>query len=355
MCFRSSGSSVRRRLGLKRQGEPDLAGHQLLGKWLQRAIARGRSLDPLIIWPTSTLRSDWATHPTPGWHFACSPSGHNNRNISLEWFRHVFGPQTKSRANGRPRILINDGFTAHQSLEMLQFCHENNIIFCRLPSHTSHKLQPCDVAVFGPLKTAYRERVEDLYFGGANAIGKQHFTLLYRQSRGVAFTPGNIEVAWAKAGRFPWNPDRVLRSIQKPSCQELDGSHIIDTALPDEPLQTPVTSEDLTSLRRKFEQNIHLLDGDSQLYFRKLANAGERVITARDVLFKENHDLLKQNNESNTRSSISSTMVGKGKVMSYEDILEVQRKRNEKEAAGVRATGAGAKAMLGLGSFCSVF
>lgn len=122
--------------------------------------ADGRCLDPLIIWPTSTLRSDWTTHPTPGWHFACSPSGYNNRDIALEWFRHVFDPQTKPRANGRLRVLINNGFTAHESLEVLEFCHENNIILCRLPSHTSHKLQPCDVAVFGPLKTAYRERVE---------------------------------------------------------------------------------------------------------------------------------------------------------------------------------------------------
>jgi hypothetical protein len=28
---------------------------------------------------------------------------------------------------------------------------------CRLPSHTSHKLQPCDVAVFAALKAAYRD------------------------------------------------------------------------------------------------------------------------------------------------------------------------------------------------------
>jgi DDE superfamily endonuclease len=52
--------------------------------------ADGRCLDPLIIWPTSTLRSDWTTHPTPGWHFACSPSGYNNHDIALEWFHRVF-------------------------------------------------------------------------------------------------------------------------------------------------------------------------------------------------------------------------------------------------------------------------
>jgi hypothetical protein len=100
-----------------------------------------------------------------------------------------------------------------------------------------------------------------------------------------------------------------------------------------------VTSEDLTSLRRIIEQNIHALDDHSQLYFRKLANASERAITARDLLFKENFDLFKQNNESNTRASRNSTVVGKGKVMSYEDIAEAQRKRDEKEAAGTGRRG----------------
>jgi hypothetical protein len=51
-----------------------------------------------------------------------------------------------------------------------------------------------------------------------------------------------------------------------------------------------------------------------------------RVITARDLLFKENHDLFQQNNESTTRASRNSTMVGKGKVMSHEDIVQAQRK-----------------------------
>jgi hypothetical protein len=40
--------------------------------------ADGRCLNALIIWPTSTLRSDWTTHPITGWHFACSPSGYSN-------------------------------------------------------------------------------------------------------------------------------------------------------------------------------------------------------------------------------------------------------------------------------------
>ena len=116
----------------------------------------GRYLSPMIIWPATTHRSNWTTFPTPGWHFACSESGYTDSKISLEWLKRIFDPQTKERANQKPRVLICDGFGTHESLEMLEHCFENNIILCRLPSHTSHKLQPCDVAVFAPLKAAYR-------------------------------------------------------------------------------------------------------------------------------------------------------------------------------------------------------
>lgn len=138
--------------------------------------ADGRSLLPLIIWPASTHRSNWTTYSTPGWHFAHSENGYNDSKISLEWLTRVFDPQTKGLANQRPRVLICDGFGTHKTLEILEFCFENNIFLCRLPSHTSHKLQPCDVGVFAPLKTAYRDEVERLYRGGLDIVGKEHFT-----------------------------------------------------------------------------------------------------------------------------------------------------------------------------------
>lgn len=83
----------------------------------------------------------------------------------------MFDPLTRAQANHKPRILINNGFGTHKSLDLMRFCYENNIILCRLPSHTSHKFQPYNVGVFGPLKTAYREQVEQLYREGANAVG----------------------------------------------------------------------------------------------------------------------------------------------------------------------------------------
>jgi hypothetical protein len=105
----------------------------------------GRVLLPLIIWPASTHRSNWTTFPTPGWHYAHSENGYNDSKINLEWLKRVFDPQTRERANGQPRVLISDGFGSHETLEILEFCFENHIILCRLPSHPTHLINSSPV------------------------------------------------------------------------------------------------------------------------------------------------------------------------------------------------------------------
>ena len=182
--------------------------------------ADGRALPPTVVWPALTHRSTWLTHKTPDWHFGISEKGYVDTEISLYWIREVFDPWTRDRANGKPRVLVNDGFGTHESVELVRFCIENNITLCRLPSHTSHKLQPCDVGVFGPLKAAYRDQVDQLDLGGAGTVGKEHFTLLYDKAREKAFTSRNIRSGWSKAGLFPFNRDKVLRDIPRTQTNE---------------------------------------------------------------------------------------------------------------------------------------
>jgi hypothetical protein len=125
--------------------------------------ANSRFLLPMIIWPATTHQSNWTMFPTPGWHYTISDSGYTDSKISLEWLKHVFNPQTKEQANQKPRVLICNSFRMHKTLKALEFCFKNNIILCCLPSHTSHKLQPCDVGVFACLKDEYRNEAERLF------------------------------------------------------------------------------------------------------------------------------------------------------------------------------------------------
>jgi hypothetical protein len=311
--------------------------------------ANGRSLFPMIIWPATTHRSNWTTFPTPGWHYACSESGYTDSKISLEWLKRVFDPQTKEQAKQKPRVLICDGFGTHETLEVLEFCFENNIILCRLPSYTSHKLQPCDVGVFAPLKGFYRDEVDRLFRGGANTVGKEHFTSLYSPAREKAFTKRNITAAWAAAGLFPFNPDRVLRATPKPPPEstvpradgiEVGSCHqdeLPQTELPQTPV-TPVSAEGFMSLHNLIKQDAYTLNETSiqrqQRRVQKLANAGQRSIAYCALLEEEKELLTKMNNESKVRRSTTSVVLGKGKgkVMSYEDIVEARATRAAKDA-----------------------
>ena len=303
--------------------------------------ANGRSLLPMIIWPATTHRSNWTTFPTPGWHYACPESGYTDSKISLEWLKRVFDPQTKGQANQKPRVLICDGFGTHETLEILEFCFQNNIILCRLPSHTSHKLQPCDIGVFAPLKAAYRDQVERLYRGGASTVGKEHFTSLYSPARERAFTKRNITAAWAASGLFPFNPYRVLKVTPKPPPQSTvpkAAEMKVGSCLQDEVLPTPVTpvlAEALTSLHNLIKQDAHTLNETSvqrlQRHVQKLANAAQISFAERALLRDQNQFLTRMNNEAKVRRSTKSVVLGKAKVMSYEDIEEARAKRSTKE------------------------
>ena len=75
------------------------------------------------------------------------------------------------------------------------------------------------MGVFTPLKTAYRDEVEQLYRGGLDTVGKEHFTSLYKPARERSLTKMNIMAGWAATGLFPFNPERVLQHIPKPAAE----------------------------------------------------------------------------------------------------------------------------------------
>lgn len=279
----------------------------------------------------------------------------------------VFEPLTRERANGRPRILISDGFDTHESLEVLTFCFEYNIVLCRLPSHTSHKTQPCDAGVFSPMKTAYREEVEHPHRRGANTVNKEHFVILYRQAREVPMTVRNIRSGWSKAGLFPFNPSRVLGEmsapIERPAAQvppPPSQPAQEQAPTPRQTLVTPTTTEGVQNLYRMLEARLSADTTTHDPFLRKLLHATEEAFADRSLLYEENAGLLKQNDEKRVRQNAKSTVISQGnaKIMSYADIVEVQRrqaaitdakeaKRLAKQCAAVEAPQSEARARQG--------
>ncbi|XP_030766209.1 uncharacterized protein LOC115890186 [Sitophilus oryzae] len=85
--------------------------------------------------------------------YECSTKGWMNEELFLTWVKHFKKHSAASKEN--PVLLLLDNHSSHCSLATYEFCRENGIIMLSFPPHTSHKLQPLDLTVFGRLKSAY--------------------------------------------------------------------------------------------------------------------------------------------------------------------------------------------------------
>jgi hypothetical protein len=70
------------------------------------------------------------------------------------------------------------------------------------------------------------------------------------------------------------------------------------------------------------------MDSVSKHRLKTLSCAAEKVFAERALLLEENRILFEQNNENTCRQSSGLTVVGHAKVMSYDDIVEAQKKRD---------------------------
>lgn len=89
---------------------------------------------------------------------------------------------------------------------MVQLAAEHNIELLCLPPHTTHKLQPLDVGVFGPLQRAWAERCDNYVAKFGIGVQKRDVIREYMQARAVAFKVETIQNAWKKCGVRPFNP-----------------------------------------------------------------------------------------------------------------------------------------------------
>jgi hypothetical protein len=144
------------------------------------------------------------THPCS---ISTLPNGWTDEFLCTEWFEKSFIPQATARnTSEKPILLILDGHGSHVTEAMRTAAVRNNIVLYCLPAHTTHRLQPLDVGVFGPLQRAWRDRCYEVAELTDAEIPKKDFIREYLAVRKKAFTKKNISDAWKHTGIHPWNP-----------------------------------------------------------------------------------------------------------------------------------------------------
>lgn len=175
--------------------------------------------------------------------------------------------------------------------------------------------------------------------GGVGTIGKEHFTLLYSRARSVAFTTGNIRAGWAKAGLFPFNPDKVLCDIPKPPTEATAAKPSAQeqvVRLPVSPA-TPKSAGGVASLYHLIKSDVEMVDETSKLrlerHVQKLTNATQVSFAERALLSEQVQFLNNINCEAKVRRSAKAEILGTARVMSYEDLELARKERALKTAA----------------------
>ena len=82
-----------------------------------------------------------------------------------------------------------------------------------MPPHSSHLLQPLDVACFSPLKRVYGDEISALARSRIYHINKETFLPAFKATFSKVFTAENVRAGFRGAGLVPHNPEVVLSKL----------------------------------------------------------------------------------------------------------------------------------------------
>jgi 4-hydroxybenzoate polyprenyltransferase len=177
----------------------------------------GRRLTPVVVFTGASLQGQHfppgfeLEDELPGWKYDYSATGWSNSTIALKWLQEVYLIETKPERPGDWRLLIIDEHSSHINTRFMWLAWKNKVQLVYLPPHTSHKTQPLDRSVFGPLKSYFRDLTKALAgYSGSAPVNKQRFLRCYRDASKLGVSVKNLESGFRKTGIWPLDPSQVL-------------------------------------------------------------------------------------------------------------------------------------------------
>ena len=126
---------------------------------------------------------------------------------------------------------------------------ENGVIMLTLPPHTSHRLQPLDKTVYGPLKTYYSRAMDGwMRSHPGRTVTISEIPELVNQAFLSAMSPTNITSGFRATGIFPFNRDIFPEEDYAPSM-------VTDRANPED---EPSATADLPEEQPSTSATVHL-------------------------------------------------------------------------------------------------
>ena len=181
---------------------------------LASGSASGHALPPMIIFPRQRVSLDLMSGAPADTLFTGTTLGWINSVVFFKWFK-FFVSQIPPK---RPVLLLYDGHASHISTDVIEYAHLHHIEIMCLPAHSSHLLQPLDVAVFKPLKTHFNEACRKfLQSNPGRVITIYDISQLVGEAWPQALTPVNLISGFSNSGIYPLNPAKITLEKLAPS------------------------------------------------------------------------------------------------------------------------------------------
>lgn len=166
--------------------------------------AAGNHVPPVYIYPRARYNERFLINSVTGSVAFNSKSGWINAEIFVNVLRHIKNFTNCTIEN--PILLLMDNHISHCSIESIMYGRQNGIIMLSFPPHTSHKMQPLDVSIFGPFKKYCRTTYNDFMTRNpGKIISIYDVAELTKTPFLKAFCLENITKGFSTTGIWPYN------------------------------------------------------------------------------------------------------------------------------------------------------
>lgn len=161
--------------------------------------ATGKFIPPALVFPRKKRNPRYLNGCPPGTLDLITDSGWISTESFLEWLT-FFVKSVRPSADNKC-LLILDNHSSHRAITILDYAHENNVVLLTVPPHSTHKLQPLDVSVYGPFGRYFQYAIDRWQ----KAHPSQHVTFfdigeIFSEAYLKAATPANAISGFRKTG-----------------------------------------------------------------------------------------------------------------------------------------------------------
>ncbi|CAG9565845.1 unnamed protein product [Danaus chrysippus] len=144
------------------------------------------------------------------WGEGRSDNGWMTSELFFEYIGNIFYPYLLQKGVALPVIYFLDGYKTHLTYCASKLCKELGIELIALYTNATHILQPTDVAVFRPVKAAWKDTARTwLMNNPGESITKVNFAGILDEALEKSIKPETLINGFKACWLVPFNPDAI--------------------------------------------------------------------------------------------------------------------------------------------------